>query len=690
MIIIKKNRIYTRISERIKRIPLLFVLFVFIFTFISFKAAFPEDAINLSAGHLEYISETSTYIAKDSVTLRYEDAVLSADNIHLNEKTLDAVITGNVTYEDPDAFIKADKIELNLKTKLGTIYNSYVFYKKHNFHLKGGDIKKIGDKTFFLDKANFTTCDADPPPWQVSAKDITATQHKSIRAWNNVFKIKHTPILYSPYFWAPLKKDRQTGFLFPSFGYSSRRGHYFKQGFFWAMKDDKDATFYLDYYSEKGFAQGLDYRFVNTPESNGELWIYHVRDNDPLRDLIELKSYVNNKPSRDLSAYLKLHVVSNFDYYEVMESTSSQRFGLSSWETDPFGFASEERLQKYVESDVHVSRSFHGGRAYFLGQGRQSLEGSSEGIPQSFPEMAFILNTNSRKYVSYNLAVAGTNFWREDGQRGQRVDINPNIYLSFGRLIFLTQRVGLRETAYLLNKPSASKNRLLADFGTSVSTKLYKKYDTFIHLIEPSLEYTFIPPIEVDDIPFFDSVDTIAHTSSIAYALTNRISGLNSRNIEARFRLSQSYNFLDVDKEFSPLLAEATLTTADLELSMNASYDTHDGNVEETIASLMLKGEKGYLGLGKNFRRVTLLDQYTFEFGMYRPINMFGKSLPIDFQGKLWYDVKGGGVQELHASSTYQHQCWGFSLTYNRRPEEYQIIFAIELTGLGSLKLGSI
>jgi LPS-assembly protein len=649
-----------------------------------------EEPANIHADHLEYISESNTYLAKGSVKITFDSAILYADEMHLDGNTSDAVIIGNVKYEEPNTLIHADRIEMNLKTKRGTMFNSVIFSKGNNFHIYGSEINKTGDTSFSIDKASITTCDADPPAWHISASDIKAETEDGISAWHSTLRFNNTPVLYSPYLWAPLKRERQTGLLFPLFGYSSKRGQYYKQGLFWAIKENQDATLYLDYYSDMGLAEGLDYRYAITPDINGEFWIYHVRDDESSSNLMEIKSYHNYQTSNNISGYLKLNLVNKYDYYEIMDSTSLGRVGFSTWEPGRFGFASEERLQKYLESDLHVSKSFLGGRAYFLAQGRQNLEGSSNEVPQSFPEIAFILNTMSKKHFSFNLAVKGNNFWREEGQRGQRIDIIPNVYFSYGRLITLTQRVSLRETAYFLSKPTLNKNRLVADFGTSVSTKFFKKYKNVVNIIEPSLEYTYIPPFDNDNIPFFNSIDLISRTSSIEYSLTNRVSGINSYDLEARLRLSQSYNLLDVDKEFSPILAESTLLSKRIDLSLNASYDVHDKELEETIASVRLKALKGYIGLGKNFRNITNLDQYTFEGGIFSPIRLLNSSLPVEFHGKLWYDENGGGVQELLVSSTYNHQCWGFNVSYKKRPDEYEIIFAVELKGLGALSLGSI
>ncbi|MBI5050702.1 MAG: LPS-assembly protein LptD [Nitrospirae bacterium] len=659
---------------------LLFTAYFSLFT-VSANADVP---VNISADHLEYISETNTYVARGSVKIIYEGATLSADEIHLNSVTQDADAFGHVLYEDADAIIVADKVELNLGTKLGTLYNGRIFYKSRNYHIHGEEVKRTGEETYTLSKATATTCDAKPPEWYFKGNDVKITLHENVTAKNATFYLKGVPVLYAPYFWAPLLEERQTGLLMPNIGYNNSRGFTFKQGFFWAIEKNRDATLYLDYYSKKGLGKGIDYRYIKTQETNGEIWIYHLRDNDLTRDFLELKSYHNQKLPNDISGYLKLHLVNGFDYYRVLDSTSADRIGLLAWESDVFGFGTEERLQKNLESNLHVYKPFSFGRTYLLGQYRQSLEGSSGTIPQRLPQAGFIINTASSGNFSFNMAFTADNFWSKEDRQGQRVDFYPNFYFSTGRTVNFTQKAGLRETAYFLNDPAKNENRELYDLTSSVTTRFFKRYPSLLHSIEPLLEYTNIPAVDHDDIPVFDSADSIPHTSDITYALTNRFSGSILGSSEAKFRLSQSYSLLNVEKQFMPVVAEGSLSGRHLDLGINASYDVHDKTVEETIASVTVKGERGSLGVGKNFRHSTHLDQYTIEAGINRPL----KSLPLDLYGKLLYDVNGGGSQELKFKTTYKSQCWGITIAYTKRPSEYQITVGIEFRGFGSIKLG--
>ncbi len=661
-----------------------FLLLTFYFLLFIPNVFAEEGSINISADNIEYLAETKTYIAKGSVKITYENTVLNADEIQFNSDTFDSFAIGNVMYEDEEVIVKADKVELNFNTKLGTIHNSNIFYKSRNYHIEGKNIKRLGENIYVVDEASATTCDAIPPEWHFKGKDIKITLHENVKAKNATFYVKNIPVFYAPYFKAPL--ERQTGFLTPAFGHSNKKGFILKEGFFWAIKDNMDATIYMDYYHKKGIGKGLDYRYIVDSENNGELWLYHLRDNDLVRDFSEIKSYHNQK-LYGMPGYLKIHFVNEFDYYNVLDSTSFNRLGLSTSKTGPFGFSSEERLQKYLESDIHISEPFPGGRVYLLGQYREAIGESSGTIPQSLPEIGFTLNTRNLGLAFLNITAAGTNFWKKDGQEGQRYDINPNVYFSFGRIINFTQRIGLRETAYFLRNPEENANRELFDIRSTLTTRFLKRYPSFVHIIEPSVEYAYIP-VNHSHVPTFDSIDSILRTSDIIYSFTNRFAGSVLSGSEARLGLTQHFSLLNTNRPFSPVLIETMLSSRNLNISANAQYDVYDKNITDTIASLNLKGERGFISIGKNFRRLTSLDQYTIEAGLSKPIQIFGKPLPLDISGKLWYDLKGGGVQELNFKSTYSTQCWSVIASFTRKPFETQIMFGVEFRGFGSIKVG--
>jgi LPS-assembly protein len=667
-------------------IPFIFFI-LFMFFYLSLPSSvFARENIKIYAEHLEYRADTKTYIARGSVEITYGNAILNADEIQLNNTTSDAVASGHVRYEDPQVIIHADKIEINLDTGLGIMYRSKIFHKKRNYHIKGNRIKKVGRNAYFMDSASATTCDNSPPSWFFTGKDINIKVKDYASAKNTIFYIKNVPVLYSPYFRAPL--ERRSGFLIPSFGLSNTRGFIFKQGLFWAIRKDMDATFYLDYFHKKGIGKGIDYRYVINADSKGEFWLYHLRDNDLSKDFSEVKSYHTQKLPHEITGTLRLHFVNEFDFYEILDSPSDERIGFSSNPVNPFGFSSPERLQKYLESDLHLSRKIDYGRLYFLSIYRQNLEGTSGDIAQILPEIGFIINTSELGKTFFNMEMTGTHFWRKTGQYGNRVDIYPNFYLSYGRLLNFTQKIGLRETLYFLDNPSHNETREIFDTRSILTTRFFKRYPHFIHMFEPSLELNLIPAVDHTDIPEFDSADSIPQTSDLIYAFTNRLSGETLGNSEVRLRLSQRYSLLNVSRPFSPIQIESTINSSNIDLSANALFDVYEGNIPETISRITFRTKQWYIGAGKNLRRSTNLDQYSFEAGLYRPVTIFGKALPLDISSSLLYDLKGGGIQEMNLRSVYTHQCWGITVSFTRKPYEYQIMLGIEFRGFGAIRIG--
>ncbi|MBI4653405.1 MAG: LPS-assembly protein LptD [Nitrospirae bacterium] len=678
------SKIY--IVHRASCIMYLVLFSLFTIHYLLFTAnCFAQEPINISAEYLEHFGETNTSIVRGSVKIVYEDAVLTADEVYLDNNTKDATAIRNVVYEDSESIITAERMEINLDTRLGTLYNSHVFFKSRNYHIQGDKIKKVEEETYLLDKASATTCDTIPPEWHFKGKDVKVTLHENIKAKDATFYVKGVPVLYTPYLIAPLLKERQTGLLMPIIGYSSSKGITYKQGFFWTIEDNRDATFHLDYYGKKGIGKGLDYRYIENPETNGELWMYHLKDQELKKDFLEFKSYHNQRLPYNAAGHLKLHFVNKYDYYDVIGPTSKERFGLSAWGFEGFGF--QDIPTKYVESNLYVSRPFHGGRTYLMSKYRQSLEGSSETIPQYLPEIGFVIDTTSTEPVYFDMTLTGTNFRRDEGQKGQRLDIYPNVYFSTGKAIKFLQKVGLRETLYFLKDPAKNQDRNIFDLRSTLTTTLFKKYKSFTHAVEPSIEYIYIPEVDQTDIPVFDGVDSISEASNITYALTNRFSFIKG-NTEAILRISQNYNFLNVERPFNPLLTEASLSSKNLDFAINTSYDVYDNRITEAIASTTFKWDKGFIGIGKSYRRSTSLDQYTVEAGINSPLNIYGKSLPMSLYGKLWYDITGNGIQEANFKTIYTSQCWAIIASYTRRPFEYQIMFSIEFRGFGSIKIG--
>jgi LPS-assembly protein len=82
--------------------------------------------------------------------------------------------------------------------------------------------------------------------------------------------VKDIPLIpFLPYFAAAIRRERQTGFLFPKFGSSGEKGFYTEIPFFWAISDSEDATIAPIVYAKRGIGTSAEYRYVLSEQQRG-------------------------------------------------------------------------------------------------------------------------------------------------------------------------------------------------------------------------------------------------------------------------------------------------------------------------------------------------------------------------------------------------------------------------------------
>jgi LPS-assembly protein len=93
----------------------------------------------------------------------------------------------------------------------------------------GERMDRIGESNYEIRRGTFTTCEDDDPPWSFRFNSGTADLDDIVYGRDASFWVKSVPLLpWVPFFAAALRRERQSGFLFPEFGQSSRRGYFAK------------------------------------------------------------------------------------------------------------------------------------------------------------------------------------------------------------------------------------------------------------------------------------------------------------------------------------------------------------------------------------------------------------------------------------------------------------------------------
>ena len=278
-------------------IVLLFTLFLLAFSGVANgqnaikKPNLSEDIIRLYSLDKEESKGAWRYL-RHNARIETSSIVISADEIDYNSDTDWTYARGHVHldhYETGEK-IDCDRAEYNLNTQNGHFENvsgtapakivaspsvlttTNPFY----FHAQWADRIKT---RYILHHGYLTDCTVSKPWWRFHSPLFDIVPGDRAIARNTTFRLKGVPIFYLPYFYRPLgKKTRQSGFLTPNFGNSTRYGYIYGGGFYWAINRSYDMTAVGQYYTKRGPALRYDFRGKPNEATDFDFNYYGVKD----------------------------------------------------------------------------------------------------------------------------------------------------------------------------------------------------------------------------------------------------------------------------------------------------------------------------------------------------------------------------------------------------------------------------
>ncbi|MEK7691988.1 MAG: putative LPS assembly protein LptD, partial [Bdellovibrionota bacterium] len=145
----------------------------------------------------------------------------------------------------------------------------------------GGDVlRKVDSARYLISHGEFTTCRDCPQSWTFGGDEIDAEFDQYAYISNVVVRVKDAPVAWAPYFIIPLKRTRQSGFLFPGIGVVSPLGMTFLVPYFFALHRSADMTLTAGIFSARGPRAQWEGRYQISPLTYGNLNVHYLRDND--------------------------------------------------------------------------------------------------------------------------------------------------------------------------------------------------------------------------------------------------------------------------------------------------------------------------------------------------------------------------------------------------------------------------
>jgi len=312
-----------------------------------------DQPFDLTADTVEYDKARDLYTARGNVHISQPGRTLTADWVTFNNTTRLGVASGNVVVVEGQDTLTTDFLQFNVDTMHGVVFTGNLDSESSRFRMKGEEVQKVGDTNYIFQNGAFTTCrcpEAESrPPWRITAQHADVDTDGYAVARNSTFDVLGVPVLWFPWMLYPLNRERQTGFLFPTYHQSSLTGTSLALPFFWALADNVNVLLTPEYLTKRGFKPSIDSVYVFGDESAGRLHASFIDDT----------SITPNSLSTPFSKY---RWAVSWQHDQFLEDGWRLKidFNQVSDNQYPFDFYDEIRwrTERFLESRAFLTRSF--------------------------------------------------------------------------------------------------------------------------------------------------------------------------------------------------------------------------------------------------------------------------------------------------------------------------------------------
>jgi LPS-assembly protein len=728
----------------------------------------PDTPWEIEADRISYDQFRDEYVAEGGVVIRRQDRQLKADTVIYNLRNLTASARGNVVIIAGDDIVTGESAEWDLQNETGRIENGTVFIAASNYRIRGNRIEKTGPDTYRIDQGTLTTCDGAPPDWKISARDITVHTQENSTAWHAVGYVRNVPAGYYPYVSFPPPDKRTSGLLVPQGGYSSRRGVFAAQPYYWVIDDSSDATFYLQGMSRRGWRPGVEYRYYLTREARGAAMFDYLHDEQtdtggnsskewgfrdsggeflrPNRDRYWFRMSHENPLPAGFRARLELDTVSDQDYLREFNSGYMGFKDSADYFRTAFGRSLAEdddplRPNVLLLSRFWPSFSLNAETDWYndvrKGQRWQDTTQRLPLVQFGAPKQPLFASP-----VFANLNSQYVNFWKGSGGRVQRADIYPRFYypLALPPYLSFEPSAGLRQTVWNIYESDAAdpwsdgpySHRELYDGRLSLFTNLFRTFDVdrfniarIRHAVRPQVSYTYVPEVDQESLPLFDSRDRVENRSRVTYSVTNTLTSRFQSAAAApetdprrptpretvispseneyldilRLRVLQNYDFARHDRPFSPVIGKLQFFPGKyISLDSEAAYNTYEDRLDRyNIGMTLWARQRDRLRLEYRYDRDPLKTEDAEEIEQeVSPITVSDQR-KIDY---LFTELRLGLTDRFTSITSYENdfedgsstygvgfayaaQCWTLETLFSYGSDDIEFELRLRLKGLG-------
>ncbi|MES2070346.1 MAG: LPS-assembly protein LptD [Pseudomonadota bacterium] len=617
--------------------------------------------------------------------------------------------SGNLRMQRFGDCYNGDAMRLQMDTGIGYIENPVYKLVRNNAQGHAARIDFKSEEHSIISNGTYSTCEGLNPDWYLKADTLNLdTGLDSGIARKAVVYFKDVPILFAPSLSFPLSGARQSGFLPPTFGASSKGGIEFGLPYYYNIAPNRDLTIFPKLIARRGLQVGLEGRYLGETYSGETSVEGLLNDQQTKTDRWSIASIHNQKLLPNLDFSWNVNAASDDDY------------------PSDFSRSITKTAQRLLLRETNL---IYYGSFWNLGlraSNYQVLQDPAAPITRPYDRLPQLnLHAEKRDLMGFDWTLDSslTRFWHPTMVRGDRAVLNPQLsYPIINPGWFITPKISLHATTYHLDNPDAGQSR---DFSRSLPTfsvdsgMVFERKANFFgenitQTLEPRLFYVRTPYRDQSLFPNFDSAtadfnfaqifsenrftgsDRIGDSNQVTAALISRYIEANG---EERLRLAVGQRFYFNTQRVALPDAAANQSRSDLLLSA-------DGRISKTLsadAALQLsqterQSVRANYGLRWQPETGKVLNaEYRFQRGTLEQLDFSGQ-WPL---ARRWYAVARTNYSlqdkkliEGVAGFEYRADCWSFRFIAQRfatatLQSTSAFSFQLELNGLGRFGLGS-
>ncbi len=648
-----------------------------------------------------------------NVQMQFEDKLLFAEDLSFN-KTDDFLHSeGKVLLTSPVLRISGDQLQYKLGSDTGTLSN--VDYRLFNPAARGSadNAEFIGDGLSSYENISFTTCPPGNSDFFLSAERLDIDRNNATATFSSAkLRFFGVPVFYLPKLSIPLDNQRQSGFLLPAVGYRSRTGVDIATPYYFNLAPNYDATLTPRYMSKRGVAIGGEFRYLTGPHK-GEFRAEVLPDD---------REFEEGGARGALYIDQKSTFAPNFTGRIVASAVSDNQYLTDLG--DSLAVSGTRFLPRMGRLDYHTRNwDFFGRLQYFQTIDDQITEAEKPyaRLPQLRADM---INASGPGGLDYSFLSEYVYFYRSSGMTAHRAYMNPGISLPVRRdWGYIEPRLTGNYTVYGLNDQpddqDASINRatgsLSLDSGLFFDRQTSLFGDQVTQTLEPRLFYLYVPDVDQDDIPIFDTglldfnfdnlfrlnrfngIDRIGDANQLTLALSSRLLAADSGAEILKASIGQIYYFEDrsvilpdeplLDDSSSPVYAQiGGKLPGYWRYRAGAEIDPHTSSakIQQGLAQLIYRADDQHFFSASYRQRRDIVEQT--DLSVLWPLGN-----DISVIGRWNYSLLKNKTLESVAGIEYGHCCWRVRAVVRQYldddSDEQNLTFLIqlELNGLGVL-----